>query len=177
MLAITTQDHDKVAQELLALEKNLQGKALKSGLRQIAKPTATALRSSLPIVTGVTKKSIGYRNLSNSRKREMGVTASGAGIEVGATKKVIDESGTKRSQAYVLRFLNHGTRPHIIKPKKNSSSKALKFGGFFAKQIKHPGMSGKPYLLNAWRSQYSESQSLFTQGALLVLEKHRVQPV
>lgn len=40
--------------------------------------------------------------------------------------------------------MNNGSKPHEIKAKKG---KALKFGGRFAKKVKHPGTVARPFLI------------------------------
>ena len=45
-------------------------------------------------------------------------------------------------QPYAL-YVNDGTRPHTIVPKKR---KALHFNGIFTKRVKHPGFAGRKFV-------------------------------
>lgn len=51
--------------------------------------------------------------------------------------------GPVRKHAHIARFLEFGTRPHIIRAR---PGKMLHFGGRTVKSVSHPGARAKPFL-------------------------------
>lgn len=50
------------------------------------------------------------------------------------------------------RFVEFGTKPHIIRAK-NKPVLGTKKVGFFGKEVNHPGTKPKPFLFNSWADE------------------------
>lgn len=166
-------DIRRVRQQLDALEAGLRKRANKAGLRAIAKPLRDDLKASLPVRTGILRRSIGYKTLTKQRMGEIGLFDDDA-IEVAATKKVMDKSGKRRHQTFKLRFISYGTEPHEIRNRRRGA-KSLAFGGRHRKHVSHPGITGKNYLKNIYGKYQPHMQNLFISGVVGVLKKHGVE--
>lgn len=122
------------------IQKNILRAALSAGARVIVKeakqrapvgqPSSTnaemyggypgALRDSVRLSSGLDKKGVPF-----------------AGAKAGGISK-------KGADAYYVRFVEFGTRPHVIRPR---GKKRLQLGGhFIAGTVMHPGMAGKPFM-------------------------------
>lgn len=75
-----------------------------------------------------------------------------------ATKVAVDV-GFVRKQSFIARFLEFGTRPHIIKvrPRKRGAKKALYFNGVWRRQVNHPGAKKKPFIRPGFEAAAGEA--------------------
>ena len=121
-------DLQKFLDELPAkIERNIMRGALRAGMNQI-KPVAQA---------NVSKVS--------------GLLA--AGLKVGTRSKngtVFATLRTTGKHAFVARWVEFGTKPHKIEPKK---AKALTLGGMRFQSVQHPGARPRPFLRPALDQQ------------------------
>lgn len=94
---------------------------------------------------------LGRRMESNAKRR--------VNVRTGALKRSIGHSVSRRgpvvrllmfARARHARFIEEGTRPHVIRPR---NARALRFeiGGrvIFAKRVNHPGYAGSKFLSKA----------------------------
>jgi hypothetical protein len=65
-----------------------------------------------------------------------------------APTKVSVAVGFRRQESYIARFLEFGTKPHVIavRPRKRGAKKALYFGARFARRVQHPGFTRRPFV-------------------------------
>ncbi len=171
-MEITTEGFERTQRQIDALETDLRTKAVWAGLRAIAKPLRRDLASSLPVLSGALRSSIGFKTLSRRRASAIGIDNDDVGLEVGATRKTVDRSGKPRHQTYKLRYVSYGTRPHKIKAR---PGKFLKLhGGRFAREVDHPGIRAGNYVKKVYDAHQGHMQGLFVKGASAVLKKHGV---
>jgi hypothetical protein len=62
--------------------------------------------------------------------------------------------GPNLTQAPYGGFVEFGTKPHTIRPKKPGGYLVFTVGGtkVFARQVKHPGSAPRPYVMPAFRA-------------------------
>lgn len=61
-------------------------------------------------------------------------------------------------------FVHFGTRPHTIRPKNKKSLRWTSGGDFaFAKQVKHPGYKGDPFMYRAAEIEMSNFDKVFAE--------------
>ena len=64
-------------------------------------------------------------------------------------------------------FVHFGTRPHIIRPKNKKALRWVSNGSFiFAKEVKHPGYIGDPFLHRALRDETDDSFDRIFRGII-----------
>ena len=80
----------------------------------------------------------------------------------------IKAGGRKKGDAFYAHFVEFGTRPHEIRPKKALS---MFFAGLFHKVIKHPGARKKPFMRPAFDSKAGEALDVFTKYVRARIEK------
>lgn len=75
--------------------------------------------------------------------------------------------GPVRRHAHIAGFLEFGTRPHVIKAKRN---KMLYFGGRYVKMVRHPGARAKPFLRPAFHAGRDRAVAAIAAAAKAVLD-------
>jgi hypothetical protein len=103
------------------IEKNVLRGSLRAGISQAILPAA---RANIRSVSGKTSKSLKVRTDARGGQ----VTAS------------------LYTKLYTARFLEYGTKPHIIRPK---NGKALAIGGLFVAAVEHPGARATGFMRRA----------------------------
>lgn len=164
-----------IIQEIGALESDLQDKAVRSGLTASAKPLKDRLKQNAPNDSGSLKASIGQVTLSKSAKARLGYSAEQRVILVGPVRKVLSTINgvtKKRQQGYKAAWIEEGTAPHKIKPRKKGGLKALRFSGgggsLFAKTIDHPGTRATHFM----SFSYLQTQAAVNDNFYLGLSKY-----
>ncbi|WP_280329602.1 HK97 gp10 family phage protein [Nocardia wallacei] len=103
---------------------------------------------------------LGQRIEANAKRR--------VPVRTGALKRSIGHSVSRRgpvvrllvfARARHARFIEEGTRPHVIRPR---NARALRFeiGGrvVFAQRVNHPGTAARPFLRDAVREELARNR-------------------
>jgi HK97 gp10 family phage protein len=138
-----------------ALTKKLQKlvpeaeKEYAAAIEKSAKELANAIRAAAPEVSGEYKSSIEAIKVSGRNKL--------AAVGITQTK---DPHAWGVYASYIWRFIEFGTKAHIIRPRK------LDFLSFFrggklvtAKQVKHPGSNPRPHIFPTYRAMRKRIRS------------------
>lgn len=112
---------EAIGRALEQIPDRLARGAMRGGLRAGAKVIQVLARQNIESESGDTAKSI--KISTRARGREV--------------------SAKVQTKHYTARWLEHGTRPHIIKAREGG---ALSFGGGFYKVIEHPGARPHPFM-------------------------------
>jgi len=86
------------------------------------------------------------------------------GIELGIRNQgmMVDSKFGRVNSSF---FVEKGTKPHIIKPKKKKSLRWVGGSGFvFAKEVHHPGYKGDPFLRNSADATFKNLNKLFNKA-------------
>ncbi len=86
------------------------------------------------------------------------------GIELGIRNQgmMVDSKGGRVNYAL---FVEKGTKPHIIKPKKKKALRWVGGSGFiFAKEVHHPGYKGDPFLRRSADNTFKNLNKLFNKA-------------
>ncbi|MCG2586493.1 HK97-gp10 family putative phage morphogenesis protein [Massilia sp. TS11] len=117
------------------VEKNMLRSGLRAGANVIKDAAGEELESNGSVVTGSLKK--GLKVSTSSRK--------------GVVKAKVKTTGP---HAHLGPWIEHGTKPHLIKPK---AAKALAIKGSLVEVIHHPGAKPKPFMRPALDSRATEA--------------------
>lgn len=174
---VKTVDFEKLERQLKALSGSVQTKGVRAGLVYAIKPVKDRAKQLAPVNSGALRESIGHLSLSKSAKSRLGlVSTAHTALVVGPTKKVLDESGKKRSQAYKYWFMEFGTSPAVIKPRKRKRNKytgaplagpdkkAILVGGKPYGRANHPGVKANPFLARSLEAHDDQMPDRFWQG-------------
>lgn len=77
----------------------------------------------------------------------------------------VDKRGKKIRYPYIV---EHGARPHIIKA--SGGKGALKFGGTFTKEVKHPGFRGREFFRRGVARGRPRAKSVIESGLVRKIE-------
>lgn len=91
-----------------------------------------ALRAGGKVIQGLARENI---------ESDTGETAKS--IKISTRARGLEVSATVRTKHYRARWLEFGTRPHLIKARDGG---ALSFGGGFYKVVEHPGARPHPFM-------------------------------
>jgi hypothetical protein len=155
---------EKIRAELKGFQTDIQTKAVRAGLIEVAKPITKTMKSGFRSRSGALKRSIGRSTLSNSAKSRLGISAKSTAMLIGPNRKV----GGRRQSLKAVR-VDQGTKPHIIKPKDDG---ALMFGGKHSKLVKHPGAKAANFIANAMRKNEGYTSARFYKGLSKALAKY-----
>jgi len=162
-------DFEKISKELKKLDEKTLKKALRSGLVYAIKPLKATLKGEAPddptTAYSRIRDSIGHKQLNERKKARLGISMDQVGIFVGPVRKV-----RGKSWGFLARWAEGGTRPHVIKAKSNRGF--LRFGGIFAKKIKHPGVKPNRFIQRSMDKTTSMFQSRFYDGLSRYLNKY-----
>lgn len=176
MINVEGVDFDQVNRDLARLSKEIQDKAIRSGLTRAAGPIKKSMASNAPQKSGDLSQSINQKlvtkgqasRLSPEVRGQLISSTSGVAIIVGPNKKV-----NNKSQVYKAIFAESGTASHVIKPK--TTGGFLRFfggvGSLFSKKIDHPGAKANPFMQKALTQNESQLQTRFYQGLAARLDK------
>ena len=114
----------ELSRALKNLDSKTQSKIIRRGTAKMAQVVRKEMRANAPRKSGKLKKSISYKN---RRDRRGGYTA-----QVGAF-----------SDGFYAKFIEQGTKPHVIKPKRGRSI-SVKRNQYT--EINHPGIKANPFL-------------------------------
>jgi len=124
-------------------------------LRAGAKPVADLLRDNLAKLGGSGKGAASVRVGTNSRN--------------GVVKAII-KAGSK--EAWYLGWVERGTKPHLIKPRRR---KSLFIAGLMREVIEHPGAKPKPFMRPALDQRRDEAlQAMGTYARKRLANKHGI---
>lgn len=169
----------KALEGLKVLREDLKVKAVQAGLRRPGALLARTMKAMAPIAKGKgagnLRKSITARALSRSAGDRLDLfpdektdPLATAAVLVGPNKKVV----RGQSQAYVGLLVEHGTRPHSIRPKQDGGFLRFTTWGVGSRgQIEHPGSRPVPFMANTLDSASASIESLFFQGLQAFLDK------
>lgn len=115
---------DDLEANLVMLERETRKRIVVDGLFEGSKVTAARVRMLMPKGdSNALLRSLDHKRLKSSVR-----------IRVGS------------KEAFYAPWLEYGTRPHVIRPKKRGTKKALTIeGGIFAR-ARHPGIQPRPFL-------------------------------
>lgn len=76
-----------------------------------------------------------------------------------SARRVAVDVGFVRKQSFIARFLEFGTKPHIIKvrARKRGAKKALYFNGVWRRQVNHPGARKQPFIRPGFEAATGEA--------------------
>lgn len=118
--------------KLFAIEQKMRTKIVASCVRKAAKPKLSAMKSSVPVETGLLKKSLGLRVKTYRNSK---VTVAAIGPRHG------HKSGGRNPVKYA-HLVEGGTKPHNIKTLRLPSGKIIK------RNWKHPGTKAVWFMRN-----------------------------
>ncbi len=158
---------------LRRLGAELQQKGVASALRFAAKPLALAMKATAPDdqetpgtrlseAINVTKAKKGTRVRTGAGDRFVDVSADELGLVVGPNKRV---SGGP--VGYLAWFLEHGTKPHAIKPRASKKTFKLQINGSVISGVdgvQHPGVKARHWMGNAFTAASGQVESGFYTG-------------
>lgn len=177
VIDVSFDDYKAFTKQLDSLESDIRGKARYAGLTEMAKPLKKIIKSKLAshVQSGALYKSIGQRRIARSQYSSFDMEQGDAGLFVGAVNKQFHASVIKkRSQTYKMHFLEEGTVAHKIRAKR---AKVLKFKGFSAKEVNHPGTRATHILKNSNAEMQGKYLDNFAIGAQRALKRHGVKLV
>lgn len=182
MIKLTTQNANQVGTELGKLYRDFYGKAATAGMREVGKVLARDLRSRVGSRSGALRKSITSKVMTRQVKRWYDVDAKQSAMEVGALRKVQDSTGRKRNQLYKFRWIEAGTKQHMIRAWNREGRlsrgqvRALnKRGQLLKRSVVHPGQRAGNLLARVISGNESRSDQQFTQGVGKLLKKYGVK--
>lgn len=161
---------DDALQQLKTAPKRVITKGIREGAKAVGKAGSRDLASAVPVKTGVLRRSISSRLLAK-RAGEI------AAVKVGGLKKVARKGGKATQQDYILRFLEAGTKQHMLKAWDSNGKrlttadirKANSAGQRLPHSVLHPGIKGRG-LLKALsmtkETQYTQVFRLAVESAL-----------
>lgn len=119
----------ELAEALKQMPRQLQQNVMRQALRAGAKVIQTKARELVPVDTGDLKNSLKIG--TSSRRREVRSTVA-----------------TKGKGAYIARFIEFGTAPHLIKGRNGGTLKFTARDGNTVEtlSVNHPGIKAKPFL-------------------------------
>lgn len=132
----------ELAKVMQNLEQKTQDKIVRRGAAKMAQVVRKEMRNNAPKKTGNLRKNIMYKN---KRIRSGGYQAT-----VGAFGK-----------GYYARFIEGGTKSHIIKPKRGK----IAIKGKVYSEINHPGQKKQPFLEPAFKR--SQKRAMDEAGKLM----------
>jgi len=156
---------EQLIKELHKLGDALQEKAVYAGLTELAKPIKQHMKAYAPKKTGALSESIGQRRISKTARARLGIPVDQAAILVGPLKKV-----RGKYQGYKANWMEKGTKPHDIKPRKLGGS--LKFFAY-SKLVHHPGTRPTWFMKRADDSSERQQQAAFFYGMSRYLDRAR----
>lgn len=148
-------------QKLQAVETGVSDKALRAGVNKAANILVREIKVRAPHgKEHALYTSIGRRNLKRSELLDGAEIGSLVGPIRKAREKVAGGQVKRLGQFYKAWFIEYGTKPHIIKARNGM----LSFGGFFAKEVKHPGSRPYPFIGPAQDAAFPQMERAFEQG-------------
>lgn len=115
-------------------------KVLKQSLRDASKPVIKEIRSSIPKKSGELRKSIGSK-----------ITKGG--------RLIIGYRMGKKYRGFIGKFLEEGTKGHLIKPRKGRKAIATPYG--LKKQVYVKGIKANPILAKAFERSHKTALEIF----------------
>lgn len=169
---------DELKRALAGAGDKIRKNAVRGSLRQAAKVIVTQARANAPVLaaprkgraSGTIKKNIVARNSKFARRdKNEGVYVSVRPLRGARTKKLGRASADNPNDPYYWWFVEFGTRPHTIKPRRGK--KFLKIGSVFVKSVKHPGAPGKRFMTRAADQKGQEAVAVFLKSVIPQIEK------
>lgn len=162
---------DEALQQLKTAPKRMLTKGIREGAKAVGKAASRDLASAVPVKTGVLRRSVSSRLLA---KR----TGEIAAIKVGGLKKVARKGGKARQQDYILRFLEAGTKPHMLKAWDSNNKrltaadirKANSAGQHLPRSVLHPGIKGRGLLKALSMAKEATYAQVFRLGVEAALD-------
>ena len=161
---------DQASRQIADIPKRLLNKGVREGTKAVGKEASRDLASAVPIKTGVLRRSVSSKLLA---KRAGEVAA----VKIGGLKKVARKGEKATQQDYILRFLEAGTKQHMLKAwdsngkRLNSADirKANSAGQHLPRSVLHPGIKGRGLLKAlsmAKENEYAQVFRLAVESAL-----------
>ncbi len=131
-------------QNLINRSGELAPKATKLGLRRITREGSKQIKGKI---------------------RSLGLVKSGA-LEKSVRGSTTNTKSTIGTKLWYAHFLEDGTKPHIIKPKKRGRNRFLIINGHYVKKVRHPGVKAYHYAEDTFKEMETSGMvnSLFSQG-------------
>lgn len=168
---------DELKRALASAAQNIRTKAVRSSLRAAGRVIQSAAKAAAPVIPaptktrspGTLKKAIAVRPSKFARQAgDEGVFIGVRPLRGSRQKKLGKAGATNPNDPYYWRFVEFGTKPHVIKAK---TGKVLSWGGHFAKSVKHPGTKGQRFLTASAESKGQEAVAKFMDSVIPQIEK------
>ncbi len=159
-------EHQRTIDRLGELSGTLQKKVVGSGLTAAAKPVKEAMRLLSPVgKTGRLRDAIGQNRVSARASDRLDLFDTEDLEESGALAVLIGPNRRVggRRRASLANLLEHGTKPHRIKPRSARGILKLR-GGLFARSVLHPGIKATRYMERALEQAGSQIEERFFEG-------------
>lgn len=137
----------KISYELKGVDKL----RMKLDFQKMIPDLLKAMDESTDIIKKETQKQIPYK----SGKLSKSVETKKAHLE---GKRIIGEVNVKK---FYGKFLEHGTKKHLIKPKRK---KAIKFDGIIVVSAMHPGIRARKFLEKALDSSSKKLTEIYSKA-------------
>lgn len=169
---------DVLKRALAAVAKQIRTKAVRGALRQAGNVIKKQAQSNAPVLKsptpnrkpGTIRKNITVRASKFARRnKDEGVYISVRPLRGSRQKKLGRAGANNPNDPFYWRFLEFGTKPHVIKPTRGR--KALKFGSRFAKQVSHPGIAAQRFMTRAATQRGNEAIAVFMREVIPQIEK------
>lgn len=169
---------DELKRALADVAKQIRTKAVRGALRQAGSIIKKQAQSNAPILKsptpnrkpGTIRRNITVRASKFARRnKDEGVYISVRPLRGSRQKKLGKAGANNPNDPFYWRFLEFGTKAYVIKPTKGK--KFLKFGGSFARSVKHPGIAAQRFMTRAADHRGKEAIAVFMREVIPQIEK------
>lgn len=172
---------DELKRALADASKQIRTKAVRAALRDAGRVIQKAARSNAPVLKtatpnrkpGTVKQAISVRASKVARRnKDEGVFVSVRPLRGSRQKKLGKAGATNPNDPYYWLFVEFGTKPHLIKPKRGKVL-AWQSGGktLVARYVKHPGIKGQRFMTRAAESQGEAAIRVFMNRVIPQIER------
>ena len=150
MTVIGTADIDRLTEALKRTAKE-SGITTQEVLIQASNHILAEMEAKVPVKSGQLRQSLG--------------------IKVSGDKVII---GPNINQAPYAGYVEFGTKPHVIRPKKPGGVLVFKIGGttVYTKKVNHPGTDPNPYVQPAFEAWVDSLGTMAAEANVKVFNQH-----
>ncbi len=168
---------DELKRALADAAKKIRTQAVRSALKQAGRVIQAAAKAAAPVLAAPTKtRTPGtMRNAISVRTSKFARRAGDEGVFINVrplrgarARRLGKASATNPNDPYYWRFVEFGTKPHVIKARKGGF---LFFAGRGVRSVNHPGTRGRRFLTGAAASSGQEAIAVFMRSVIQQIEK------
>ena len=162
---LNRKEHNDSIRRLAMLKDELKNKAVGSGLTRVAGPIKKTMQSLAGEQTGELKGAINQRRISARAARRLELFGDTVSLNPGEVAILIGPNKKTPGfpRAAVSNFLEFGTKPHMIRPRRRGGVLNLRQQGF-RRVVRHPGIRPTRFMQRSLEQNRDQIEDLFYEG-------------